>query len=137
MAVATGTKFDLDTFRRGYEEWDIDALLDLYADDVELVQIDRDNPPSAPRIRQGKEMFKGMFEHCAGPASRRAWRIWSQAPSASPRRSPATSRVAARSWQTGSSNSRTVASSASCRSCRAIQVERRDAEGVKANRIRA
>ena len=66
MAVARGTKFDLDTFRRGYEEWDIEALLDLYADDVELVQIDRDNPPSSPRIRQGKEMFKGMFEHCTG-----------------------------------------------------------------------
>jgi ketosteroid isomerase-like protein len=66
MAVATGTKFDLDTFKRGYEEWDIDALLELYADDVELVQIDRDNPPSAPRTRQGKDMFKGMFEHCAG-----------------------------------------------------------------------
>ena len=65
MAVATGTKFDLDTFRRGYVEWDIDALLALYADDVELVQIDRDNPPSAPRIREGKDMFKGMFEHCA------------------------------------------------------------------------
>jgi len=66
MAVATGTKFDLDTFQRGYEEWDIDALLALYADDVELVQIDRDNPPSSPRTRQGKEAFKGMFEHCAG-----------------------------------------------------------------------
>jgi ketosteroid isomerase-like protein len=66
MAVATGSKFDLGTFKRGYEEWDIDALLALYADDVELVQIDRDNPPSSPRLRQGKDMFKGMFEHCAG-----------------------------------------------------------------------
>jgi hypothetical protein len=65
MAVKTAATFDLDRFKRGYEEWDIDALLALYADDVELVQIDRDNPPSAPRIRQGKEMFKGMFEHCA------------------------------------------------------------------------
>jgi hypothetical protein len=66
MAVATGTRFDFDTFKRGYEEWDIDALLQLYADDVELVQIDRDNPPSSPRIRRGKDMFSGMFEHCAG-----------------------------------------------------------------------
>ncbi len=65
MAVATSTTFDLEAFRRGYEEWDIDALLALYADDVELIQIDRDNPPSAPRVRHGKEMFKGMFEHCA------------------------------------------------------------------------
>ena len=65
MTVKTRTSFDLEAFRRGYEEWDIDALLALYADEVELIQIDRDNPPSAPRVRHGKEMFKGMFEHCA------------------------------------------------------------------------
>ena len=65
MTVKTSTSFDLDTFQRGYEEWDIDALLALYADEVELIQIDRDNPPSAPRVRHGKDVFKGMFEHCA------------------------------------------------------------------------
>jgi ketosteroid isomerase-like protein len=65
MTVKTSTAFDLEAFRRGYEDWDIDGLLALYADEVELIQIDRDNPPSAPRVRHGKEMFKGMFEHCA------------------------------------------------------------------------
>ena len=25
----------------------------------------RDNPPTAPRVRQGKDVFRGMFEHCA------------------------------------------------------------------------
>ena len=65
MAVRTSTSFDLEAFRRGYEGWDIDALLALYADEVELIQLDRDNPPSSPRVRHGKEMFKGMFEHCA------------------------------------------------------------------------
>ncbi len=65
MAVETSTSFDLEAFRRGYETWDVDALLALYTDEVELIQIDRDNPPSAPRLRHGKEMFKGMFEHCA------------------------------------------------------------------------
>jgi ketosteroid isomerase-like protein len=65
MAVETSTSFDLEAFRRGYETWDVDALLALYADEVELIQIDRDNPPSAPRLRHGKESFKGMFEHCA------------------------------------------------------------------------
>jgi ketosteroid isomerase-like protein len=59
------TTFDLDAFKRAYEEWDIEALLGLYADDVELVQIDRDNPPSSPRVRRGKDVFRGMFEHCA------------------------------------------------------------------------
>ena len=70
MTVSTSTSFDLDALRRGYEEWDIEALLALYADDVELVQIDRDNPPSAPRVRNGKELFRGMFEHCSGAGVR-------------------------------------------------------------------
>ena len=70
MTVPTSTSFDLETFRRGYEEWDIAGLLALYADEVELIQIDRDNPPSAPRVRHGKEMFKGMFEHCAAAGVR-------------------------------------------------------------------
>ena len=65
MTVKTSTAFDLEAFRRGYEEWDVEALLALYANEVELIQIDRDNPPSSPRVRQGKDVFKGMFEHCA------------------------------------------------------------------------
>ena len=65
MTVKASTSLDLEAFRRGYEEWDIEALLALYADEVELIQIDRDNPPSSPRVRRGKEVLKGMFEHCA------------------------------------------------------------------------
>ncbi len=66
MTVQTRTSLDLEELRRGYEEWDIEALLALYADEVELVQIDRDNPPSSPRVRHGKDVLKGMLEHCAG-----------------------------------------------------------------------
>jgi len=65
MTATTSTSFDLEAFGRGYEEWDVEALLALYAEEVELIQIDRDNPPSSPRIRHGKEVFRGMFEHCA------------------------------------------------------------------------
>ena len=65
MTVESSITFDLEALRRGYEEWDIEALLALYADDVELVQIDRDNPPSAPRVRHGTEVLRGMLEHCA------------------------------------------------------------------------
>jgi ketosteroid isomerase-like protein len=65
MTVTSAVQFDVEAFKRAYEQWDIEALLDRYADDVELVQVDRDNPPSAPRVRQGKDVFKGMFEHCA------------------------------------------------------------------------
>ena len=65
MTVKSAITFDIGAFKRAYEEWDVEALLDLYADDVELVQIDRDNPPSSPRVRHGKDVFSGMFEHCA------------------------------------------------------------------------
>ncbi|MGI9021308.1 MAG: nuclear transport factor 2 family protein [Solirubrobacterales bacterium] len=65
MIVKTSTSFDLEAFRDVYEAWDIEALLDLYADDVELIQIDGDHPPSSPRTRQGKDVLRGMFEHCA------------------------------------------------------------------------
>ena len=65
MTVETTTSFDLGTLKRAYEVWDIEALLGLYADDVELIQIDRDNPPGSPRSRHGKDVIRGMFEHCA------------------------------------------------------------------------
>ena len=66
MTVKTTVSFDVATFKRAYEEWDIEALLALYADEVELIQIDRDNPPSAPRTRHGSDVLRGMLEHCAG-----------------------------------------------------------------------
>ena len=66
MTVETTTAFEVATFKRAYESWDIEALLGLYADDVELIQIDRDNPPSSPRTRHGQDVLKGMLEHCAG-----------------------------------------------------------------------
>ena len=65
MTVQTTTGFELAEFKRAYEEWDVDALVGMYADDFELIQIDRDNPPSSPRIRTGREMLRGMLEHCA------------------------------------------------------------------------
>jgi hypothetical protein len=70
MTVSTGITPAIETLKRGYEEWDLDALLGLYADDIELIQIDRDNPPSSPRRRVGKEILKGMFEHCSGAGVR-------------------------------------------------------------------
>ena len=70
MTVKTGATFDIEAFGRAYQEWDVAALLELYADDVELVQLDRDNPPSAPRVRHGKEVLRGMFEHCSAAGVR-------------------------------------------------------------------
>jgi ketosteroid isomerase-like protein len=70
MTVDTHISFDLEALGRAYEAWDVEGLLALYADEVELIQIDRDNPPSSPRVRRGKEVLKGMFEHCAAAGVR-------------------------------------------------------------------
>jgi ketosteroid isomerase-like protein len=66
MTVETAASFDVATFKLAYEQWDIEALLGLYTDDVELIQIDRDHPPSSPRTRHGRDVMRGMLEHCAG-----------------------------------------------------------------------
>ena len=65
MTVKSHQMFDVEAFERAYRGWDIDTLLDMYDEDVEVSQIDRDNPPSAPRLRHGKDVLRGMFEHCA------------------------------------------------------------------------
>ena len=63
--METRTAFDSETFRRGFEQWDLPALLDLYADDVELVEINREHPPSDPRVRRGRQVYEQAFGHCA------------------------------------------------------------------------
>jgi hypothetical protein len=65
MTVHTTTSFEMTTFKQSYERWDVETLLAMYADEVELVQIDRDHPPSAPRTLQGRDVLRGMLEHCA------------------------------------------------------------------------
>jgi ketosteroid isomerase-like protein len=61
MTAQSTTRFDTREFARAYAQWDIDTLRDLYTEDVEIVQIDRDNPPSAPRFRHGREALRGQL----------------------------------------------------------------------------
>ncbi len=53
--MATDATFDLDTLRRGIEERDAEAMLSLYADSAEMTEVDKTNPPKAPRVFRGKE----------------------------------------------------------------------------------
>jgi ketosteroid isomerase-like protein len=64
MAPQTATKFDIDAYKRSYEGWDVEALLSLYADDVEQIQMDDATPPSSPGVYRGKERLEQMFSHC-------------------------------------------------------------------------
>jgi len=65
MTTNTVTSFDLDAYTRGFEAWDVDTVLGMYADDIELIQIDRDHPPSTPRVSHSKEIFRGIMEYGA------------------------------------------------------------------------
>jgi ketosteroid isomerase-like protein len=61
MTMATKTKFDIEELKRAYEEWDVETLRSLYADDLEQIEMDHVTPPSAPR-RRTKADFEGIFE---------------------------------------------------------------------------
>lgn len=47
--------FDLDTLKLGHRQRDPELLLDLYAEDAELVVVDADHPPSHPLVLEGRE----------------------------------------------------------------------------------
>jgi ketosteroid isomerase-like protein len=57
--------FDIDAYGRALEHWDVNALLEMYTQDAEFVQINRENPPSAPRVHRGRETLARLFSHCA------------------------------------------------------------------------
>jgi ketosteroid isomerase-like protein len=47
-------KIDFEVLRRAEEQRDLDAMLDLYADDAEARIVDRNTPPSSPHVLRGK-----------------------------------------------------------------------------------
>ena len=64
MTAQTTSALDMALYKSAYESWDIETLLDFYDDQVELTMLSGNNPPSSPRVQRGKEVFRGMFEHC-------------------------------------------------------------------------
>ena len=64
MATKTKTKFDIEALKRAYEQWDVEMLLELYADDFEQIEMDHVTPPSAPR-RRTKADFEQIFERAS------------------------------------------------------------------------
>ena len=51
----TSAGFDFEALRRAEEQRDLDAMLDLYADDAEMRIVNHATPPSAPQVLRGKE----------------------------------------------------------------------------------
>ena len=68
MATTT-TMFDIAALKQALESLDLNALREMYADDVEHLSIDEKTPPSAPGVRN-KERLMSAFEHCKGADGR-------------------------------------------------------------------
>ena len=56
--ASTTASFDLPALRRGIEQRDAEALLRLYANDAEVVEVSKINPPSSPAVLRGKEAIR-------------------------------------------------------------------------------
>ena len=64
--MTTQATFDLDKLRHGIEDRDAGAMLSLYADSAEVIEVDKVNPPNAPRVFRGKEAIgEHLREVCA------------------------------------------------------------------------
>jgi ketosteroid isomerase-like protein len=48
-------KLDFEELRRAQEHRDLDAMLNLYADNAEIRIVNRNTPPSSPHVLRGKE----------------------------------------------------------------------------------
>ena len=58
----TRTQFDTEGYARGFETWDIPALLALYSEDMELTLVTPDHPPFRPLRLQGRQSLARMWE---------------------------------------------------------------------------
>ena len=50
-----GTGLDFEALRRGIEERDAEVLADLYAEDAEILTVNKNTPPSRPGVVRGRE----------------------------------------------------------------------------------
>jgi hypothetical protein len=60
--MTTQTTFDLTALSRAITERDAAAQLACYADGARVEIVDRDNPPSAPRVLNGKPAIRQWIE---------------------------------------------------------------------------
>lgn len=61
------TLFDMELLRRGIEGRDAALLASLYAEDAEMVEVDKDHPPRTPQRHTGRRQIE---EHLRDICSR-------------------------------------------------------------------
>ena len=59
---------DFEAMRRAIEELDADALVGLYADDAQILVINKNTTPSSPRELRGKEKITEYLRDVCGRA---------------------------------------------------------------------
>ncbi|MET9709062.1 nuclear transport factor 2 family protein [Nocardiopsis alba] len=59
--TTSGTRFDIEAFRRAVEEGDVRALISRFADDADMETVDRRTPPSAPTVIQGRDSIEDFI----------------------------------------------------------------------------
>jgi ketosteroid isomerase-like protein len=73
---ATTTAFDTEALRRGIEERDAATLAALYTPDAEMIVVDRNAPPSRPRVLLGRTAIgKYLDETCGRDMTHRLERV--------------------------------------------------------------
>lgn len=63
---ATGGTLDFEALRRAIEGRDADTLLGFYADDAEVLTINRNSTPSSPAMVRGKEQIGEYLRDVCG-----------------------------------------------------------------------
>lgn len=77
------TAFDTEALRHGIEDRDADTLRALYAPEAEMTVVDRDNPPSKPRVLRGSDAIGAFLdETCGRDMTHRLERVVSSGPTA-------------------------------------------------------
>ena len=62
----TAAAFDTEALRRGIEERDADTMRALYTQDAEMTVVDRNTPPSRPRVLRGRTAIGEYLDDVCG-----------------------------------------------------------------------
>lgn len=68
MTDQTAPSLDLEAMRHAIEVSDYDALVALYADDAEMLMVNRNATPSSPMVLHGKEEISELLRDVCGRA---------------------------------------------------------------------
>ncbi len=60
------TGLDFEALRRGIEGSDAEALIGLYADDAEMITINKNSTPSSPQVLSSKDEISGFLRDVGG-----------------------------------------------------------------------